>query len=299
MVGPTLLILAGGAGSRSGGPRVIDPVGPNGETIPEYSICDARRAGFGRIVFVIRKEIEQAFKEMSSARFGHHLRVEHVCQELSRLTRSDQIPVFRTKPWGTTHAILMAANTIHEPFAVINAGDFYGAESYRALAHHLQSGTTDYATVGFTLRNTLSDFGSVARTVCHVSGSGFLDKIVELKNVEREGIHARGTDAAGTETTLAGDEIVSMNMWGFTPQVFDQLQTHFEKFLEQNAANEAAECLISSTVNEMLLARQARVKVLHGGDSWFGITYGEDHFRAIEKVRRLIEGGYYPKLLWG
>jgi UTP-glucose-1-phosphate uridylyltransferase len=298
MVSPTLLILAGGAGSRSGGPRVIDPIGPNGEIIPEYSIYDARRAGFDRIVFVIRKEREQAFKEMTRARIGH-LRVEHVCQELSKLTRSDQVPVFRTKPWGTIHAILMAANTIHEPFAVINAGDFYGAESYRALAHHLKSGTTDYAMVGFTLRNTLSDFGSVSRAVCQVNSSGFLDNLVELKNVEREGIHARGTDAAGTETTLAGDEIVSMNMWGFTPQVFDQLLKHFEKFLEQNAAIEAAECLIPTTVNKMLLARQARVKVLHGGDSWFGITYGEDHSRAIEKVRRLIESGYYPKLLWG
>jgi UTP-glucose-1-phosphate uridylyltransferase len=298
MVSPTLLVLAGGAGSRSAGPRVIDPVGPNGEMIPEYSIYDARRAGFDRIVFVIRKEREQAFKEMTRARIGH-LRVEHVCQELGKLTRSDQIPVFRTKPWGTTHAILMAADTIHEPFAVINAGDFYGAESYRAVAHHLKSGTTDYATVGFTLRNTLSDFGSVSRGVCHVNGSGYLEKIVELKNVERVGIHARGTDAAGTETMLAGDEIVSMNMWGFTPQVFDQLRKHFEEFLEQNAGDEAGECLIPSTVNKMLLANQARVKVLHGGDSWFGITYGEDHFRAIQKVRRLIEGGYYPKLLWG
>jgi NDP-sugar pyrophosphorylase family protein len=300
MVNPTLLILAGGAGSRSGGPRVIDPVGPNDETIPEYSIYDARRAGFDRIVFVIRKEVEQAFKELTEARLGrHHIRVEHVFQELGKLTRPDQIPPGRTKPWGTTHAILMAASTIHEPFAVINAGDFYGAESYRALAKQLNSGTRDYALVGFTLRHTLSEFGSVARAVCQVSKDGYVDKIVELKNIEREGVHARNTDAAGEETKLAGDEVVSMNMWGFTPQVFDQLREHFQRFLQENGGDLKGECLIPNTVNNMLVAGQARVKVLRGSDSWFGITYGEDYSWAIEKVRRLIEGGYYPRRLWG
>ena len=245
MVSPTLLILAGGAGSRSGGPRVIDPVGPNDETIPEYSIYDARRAGFGRIVFVIRKEVEHAFKELTDARFGlHHIRVEHVCQEIGKLVRPDQIPAGRTKPWGTTHAILMAASTIHEPFAVINAGDFYGAESYRALARHLTSGSADYAMVGFTLRHTLSEFGTVARGVCQVNKEGYLDKIVVLKNIERVGSHARNIDATGEETNLVGDEVVSMNMWGFTPGVFDHLREHFQKFLHANSGDLTAECLI-------------------------------------------------------
>jgi NDP-sugar pyrophosphorylase family protein len=299
MVSPTLLILAGGAGSRSGGPRVIDPVGPNDETIPEYSIYDARRAGFGRIVFVIRKEVEPAFKALTDERFGrHHIRIEHVCQELGKLARPDQVPSGRTKPWGTTHAILMAASAIHEPFAVINAGDFYGIESYRALVSHLNSGTSDYAVVGYTLRHTLSEFGSVARGVCHVNKEGYLDRIVELKSIEREGVHARNTDAAGGETKLTGDEIASMNMWGFTPKVFDQLREHFQRFLQESEGDLKAECLIPNTINDMLVARQARVKMLHGSDSWFGITYGEDYSRAIVKVRGLIEGGYYPKRLW-
>lgn len=300
MVHPTLLILAGGAGSRSGGPRVIDPVGPNDETIPEYSIYDARRAGFGRIIFVIRKEAEQTFKEMADARLGrHHIRVEHVCQELGKLAHPDQIPSDRIKPWGTTHAILMAANTIYEPFAVINAGDFYGAESYHAMAKHLAEGASDSAMVGYTLRHTLPEFGSVARAVCEIGQDGYLNRIVELKSIEREGVHARATDAAGEETKLTGDEIVSMNMWGFTPNVFERLQEHFRRFLRANGADPKMECLIPNTIDDMLVAGQTRVKVLRGSDSWFGITYGEDYLRAIVKVRGLIEGGYYPKRLWG
>ena len=299
MDNPTLLVLAGGAATRYGPPKIFDPVGPNGETIVEYSIYDARRAGFGRVVFVIRKEIEQAFKEMATARFGRHLQAEYVCQELTKLMRADQIPAGRTKPWGTTHAILMAASIIHEPFAVINVGDFYGPESYRSLVRHLNSGSSDYAMVGFVLRHTLSEFGSVPRAICHVNESGFLDRIVELKNVEREGIHARNIDTQGQETRLAGDEIVSMNIWGFTPQVFDQFRERFHRFSQLNAANATAECLIPNTINDLLTDRMARVRVLRGGDMCFGITYREDYSRAIEKVRRLIESGSYPKRLWG
>ena len=300
MANPTLLILAGGAASRFGRPKVIEPVGPHGETIVEYSIFDARRAGFSRIVFVIRKEIEQAFKEMTTARFGsHHVRVEHVCQELGKLTRSDQVPDDRTKPWGTTHAILMAANTIHEPFAVINVADYYGPESFRVLARHLSSASTDYAMVGFRLRNTLSQFGCVARAICDVDDHGYLCKIVEQKDVERDGSHARATDEAGCEMRLTGEEFVSMNMWGFHPSVFDLLRQQFQYFLEQNSQSLTAECLIPSTMNALLTTGKARVKVLPGSDSWFGITYTEDHAHAIEKVRQLIEGGYYPTRLWG
>jgi len=299
MGNPTLLILAGGAGSRYGGRKIIDPVGPSGETLVEYSIHDARRAGFGRIVFVIRKDVEKAFNEMTTARFGRHLKAEYVVQEPGKLTRPDQVPAGRTKPWGTTHAILMAASTIHEPFGVINVGDFYGAESYRALAAHLNSGTSDYSVMGFVLRNTLSPFGSVARAICHVNENGYLDRIVELKNVEREGGHAQNIDSEGHETRLSGDEVVSMNMWGFTPRVFDQLREQFQKFLQVHSADPQAECIIPNTVNSLLLAGQARVKVLHSGESWFGITYGEDHSRAVENVRRLIEAGCYPKKLWG
>jgi hypothetical protein len=299
MSNPTLLILAGGAGSRYGGRKMIDPVGPNGEALAEYSIYDARRAGFGRIVFVIRKDIEQAFIQMTTARFGRHLKAEYVVQERGKLTRADQVPSGRTSPWGTTHAILMAATAIHEPFAVINVGDFYGAQSYRALAAHLNSATSDYAVMGFVLRNTLSQFGSVARAVCNVNEGGYLDTILELKNVEREGGHAGNIDSEGHETRLTGDEIVSMNMWGFTPHVFDQLHEQFQKFLQLHSADLQAECILPNTVNSLLLAGQARVKVLRSGESWFGITYGEDHSHAVENVRRLIEAGCYPKKLWG
>jgi NDP-sugar pyrophosphorylase family protein len=298
MAAPTLLILAAGMGSRYGGLKLTEPVGPGGETIMDYSIYDARRAGFGRVVFVIRRSIEQRVREIVGARFEKRLAVEYVFQELTQLPLGFHVPAGRTRPWGTTHAILMAGNTIHEPFAVINVDDFYGAESYRALAHHLQSGTGDYAMVGYTLRNTLSEFGVVARGVCKVNDSGFLENIVELKSIEREGGHASNTDAAGRETRLTGDEVVSMNMWGFTPQVFGQLSGHFQKFLELHGTDLESECVLPSTVNELLVAGQARVKVLRGGDSWFGITYREDHSRAAENIRHLIEGGYYPKRLW-
>jgi NDP-sugar pyrophosphorylase family protein len=298
MVTPTLLVLAAGMGSRYGGLKLIEPVGPNGESIMDYSIYDAHRAGFGRVIFVIRREIEPRVKEMVGARIGRHLLVEYVYQELAKLPPGFHVPAGRTKPWGTTHAILMAASTIHEPFAVINVDDFYGAESYHALAHHLQSGTTDYAMAGFVLRNTLSDFGAVARGVCQVDDSGFLENIVELKSIERDGGHARNTDAEGWETRLTGNEVVSMNMWGFTPQVFAPLDEHFQKFLQQNGRDLEAECFIPSTVNELLVDGQARVKVLRSSDSWFGVTYREDHARAIESIRHLIEGGYYPKKLW-
>src|ERR1035438_6090992 len=215
MTSPTLLVLAAGMGSRYGGLKQIDPVGPGGETIMDYSIYDALRAGFGKLVFVIRKDIEQAFKEVVGARFEKRVAVEYAFQELEALPPGFSVPGGRTKPWGTTHAVLMTENAIHEPFAVINADDFYGAEGYSVLARHLQSGTTDYAMVGFVLRNTLSDFGSVARGVCRVNGDGFLESVVELTKIERDGECARNTDAAGTVTRLTGNELVSMNMWGF------------------------------------------------------------------------------------
>jgi NDP-sugar pyrophosphorylase family protein len=298
MVSPTLLVLAAGMGSRYGGLKLIEPVGPDGETVMDFSIYDARRAGFGRIVLVIRREIERRVKEIVNARIGEHLTVEYVYQDLAQLPPGFLAPAGRSKPWGTTHAILMASSVLHEPFAVINVDDFYGAESYHAMAHHLQSGSKDYAMVGFVLRNTLSEFGAVARGVCQVDGNGFLENIVELKSIEREGGHASNTDAAGQETRLTGDEVVSMNMWGFTPQVFGQLHEHFQKFLEVNGRDLEAECFIPSTVNELLVAGQARVKVLRCADSWFGVTYQEDHPRAVECIRRLIEAGNYPKRLW-
>jgi hypothetical protein len=285
-------------GSRYGGLKQIDPVGPAGETIIDYSIFDALRAGFGKLVFVIRKDIEQQFREIVGARFEKRIATEYVFQSLQDIPPRFTVPAGRTKPWGTTQAILLAAGVIHEPFAAINADDFYGADGYRSLAGHLTSGSPDYAMVGFVLRNTLSDFGSVARGVCQVADDGFLLHIAELTKIERDANGARNTDAAGTVTKLTGDEPVSMNMWGFTPRVFDQLRERFEKFLEGNASDLKAECYIPNTVGELVRSKQARVKVLRSSDSWFGVTYREDRPRVIESIRRLIARGLYPERLW-
>jgi NDP-sugar pyrophosphorylase family protein len=295
---PTLLVLAAGMGSRYGGLKQIDPVGPAGETIIDYSIFDALRAGFGKLVFVIRKDIEQQFREIVGARFEKRVAVDYVFQALEDIPRRFTVPAGRTKPWGTTQAILLAENAIHEPFAAINADDFYGADAYRSLAGHLTSGSQDYSMVGFVLRNTLSDFGSVARGVCQVSGDGYLEHIAELTKVERDGNGARNTDAAGKVTKLTGDEPVSMNYWGFTPQVFDQLRENFEKFLESSGTDLKSECYIPNTVGELVRAGQARVKVLHSSDSWFGVTYREDRPRVVESIRALIAKGIYPEKLW-
>lgn len=298
MTGATLLVLAAGMGSRYGGIKQIDPIGPEGETIMDYSIFDARRAGFGKVVFVIRKDIEQPFKETIGTRYDKHIPVEYVFQELGTLVPPQLIPPARSKPWGTAHAILMASNVIREPFAVINADDFYGAGSFRALARHLQSDSEDYAMVSFVLRNTLSDFGSVSRGICRVDARGYLEQIVELNGIERSEGHAVNIDGDGNQTWLNGDEVVSMNMWGFTPEVFPLLLEQFQDFLHKHAGDPKAECYIPSTVNELIADGVVRIRVLPGGEAWFGVTYREDRPRAIGNIRRLVEGGYYPKRLW-
>jgi len=298
MTKPTLLVLAAGMGSRYGGLKQIDPVGPADETIIDYSIYDAMRAGFGKLVFVIRKDIEQQFKEIVGARFEKRIAVEYVFQELDKLPPGCSLPAGRTKPWGTTHAILMAADTIRAPFAAINADDFYGAEAYRLLAQHLTSGTTDYAMVGFILRNTLSKFGSVARGVCRVDENNHLKSVVEMMKIEPDGGGAKNTDAAGQITKLTGEEAVSMNFWGFTPALFPQLKTQFEAFLKKSGNELKSECYIPSTVNDLVVVGQAKVKVLRTNDFWFGVTYREDRPQVVESIRQLIAQGKYPEKLW-
>jgi dTDP-glucose pyrophosphorylase len=298
MANLTLLVLAAGMGSRYGGLKQIDPIGPHGETIMDYSIYDARRAGFSKVIFIIRKDIEQAFIQTVGKHYEKRIAVEYVFQELNKLPSGIILPPGRTKPWGTTHAILMAADTIHEPFAVINADDFYGASGYRALANHLQAATQDCAMVGYTLRNTLSEFGAVSRGVCHVSKDGFLQSIVEMKSIEREGGHAINTDEQGLKTRLSGDEIVSMNMWGFVPQIFDRLHQHFHAFLQESGSDLKAESYIPTTMNELIKSGEARVKVLQSADEWFGITYRDDRTQAVEKIHRLIKDGHFPRRLW-
>ena len=297
MTSPTLLVLAAGMGSRYGGLKQIDPVGPGGETIMDYSIYDAIRAGFCKIVFVIRKDIEEPFKQSVGARFEKRIAVEYVFQELDKLPHGFNVPHGRTKPWGTTHAVLMAADSIRQPFAVINADDFYGAQSFRILARHLQSDTPDYAMVGFVLRNTLSDFGAVARGVCRVNSDQTLQAVVELTNIHREVPGARTIDEKGHITRLSGNEVVSMNMWGFNPGVFGLLQVQFEQFLNRSGSDLKAECYLPGAVNELVLTGQARVKILSTNDSWFGVTYREDQPNVIASVRKLIETGAYPARL--
>jgi UTP-glucose-1-phosphate uridylyltransferase len=298
MISPTLLVLAAGMGSRYGGLKQIDSVGPNGETIVDYSIYDALRAGFAKVVFVIRKDIEQPFRMTVGARFERHVDVEYVFQELDRLPPGFFAPADRIKPWGTLHAVLAAAGTINEPFAVINADDFYGAESYRSLARYLQSDLLNYAMVGFVLRNTLSDFGPVSRGVCQVDGNDFLEGIIELANIVCDGAHAMNIDATGRVTKLSGDEVVSMNMWGFRPHIFEQLREIFQEFLGRSGSDLSSESYLPSAVNELALAGRAHVKVLRTNDLWCGITYREDHPRVVERISQLIRDGFYPKWLW-
>jgi len=294
----TLLVLAAGMGSRYGGLKQIAPVGPRGETLMDYSIYDALRAGFDKLVFVIRREIERPFKETIGRRFEEHVVVEYAFQELERLPGGYAVPSERRKPWGTAHAILVAAEVVHEPFAVINADDFYGAQSFRVLAEHLQSRSPAYAMVGFVLGNTLSEFGSVARGVCQVGPENFLENVVELTRIERDGSTARHTDSAGLSHVLTGEEIVSLNMWGFTPTVFDQLQTQFVAFLNTHGNERNAEFFISSVIGTLVREGQARVKVLRTPDSWFGITYKEDRPWVVAGIQRLFERGEYPGQLW-
>jgi hypothetical protein len=298
MTKPTLLVLAAGMGSRYGGLKQIDPVGPAGETIIDYSIYDAMRAGFGKLVFVIRHDIEQQFREIVGSRFEKRIEVEYAFQELNKLPAGFSVPEGRTKPWGTTHAILMAESVVKEPFAAINADDFYGQRAYQVLAEHLTSGTADYAMVGFILKNTLSDHGSVARGVSRTDAHHYLTSIVEMLKIERDGAGAKNTDADGKVTKLNGDEAVSMNFWGFTPALFPQIKTAFEAFLQKSGRELKSECYIPMTVGELVTGGQAKVKVLRSPDSWFGVTYREDRPQVVESIRRLIAKGDYPAKLW-
>lgn len=291
---PTLLILAAGMGSRYGGLKQIDAVGPSGETILDFSVYDASRAGFGQIVFVIRRDIEDAFRQSIGARFEQRVPVKYVFQEIDDLPPGFTVPAGRTKPWGTTQAVLAAAEVIHEPFAVINADDFYGQESFQSLSRHLQTESSGYAMIGFILRNTLSEFGSVARGISAVDENGYLASVVEVTGIERDS----GEIKAAGGIRLSGDEIVSMNMWGFTPRVFDQLRAYFESFLEANSLDQRAECYLPNAVNSLIHSGESRVRVLPTSEAWFGVTYREDRPRVVESIGRLVSSGVYPKRLW-
>lgn len=298
MTHPTLLVLAAGLGSRYGGLKQIDPIGPSGETILDYSIYDAIRAGFRKVVFVIRKDIEMPFKRTICPRFQDRIAVEYVFQELGSLPSGFSVPAGRSKPWGTTHAILAAANAISEPFAVINSDDFYGTNSYHLLAQHLRSKASMNVMVGFVLRNTLSEFGTVSRGLCQVDERSFLRRIVELRHIKNDHGCIRDTGNAGSAVPLTGNEIVSMNMWGFSPAIFGQLQECFRNFLVRSGSDTASESYLPGAINELLLADKVRVKVLSTSDPWCGITYREDRPAVVKTIGHLIHSGEYPGRLW-
>ena len=293
----TLVVLAAGMGSRYGGLKQIDPVGPGGEVIIDYSVFDAVRAGFNKLVFVIRHDIEDAFKETIGRRFESRLPVEYVFQELD-LPQGTAVPSARKKPWGTAHAILMAADAVAEPFAVINADDFYGADSFRILGAHLGSGSADYAMVGFTLRNTVSDFGSVARGVCELTTEGRLKSVVEVFGIEKQSQGVKPTAKAPADIRLTGEEIVSMNMWGFNPSLFAHLRHDWAAFIAAHDQDEKAEFFIPTVINNLVSSGQERLRVLPTSSLWFGVTYREDRPMVIESISKLIAKGEYPERLW-
>jgi NDP-sugar pyrophosphorylase family protein len=293
---PTLVILAAGMGSRYGGLKQIDPVGPAGETIMDYSIHDAARSGFGKVVFVIRRGFAEVFKRDVGARAERRLAVDYAYQELADVPAWFTVPAEREKPWGTAHAILAARPLVNEPFAAINADDFYGREGFELMARHLAAPGSDFAMVGYVLRTTLSDHGSVARGVCAVAAGDYLDTVVEHLRIERSGDAAVDRRIDG-DVPLTGDEIVSMNFWGFTPALFEHLQAGFEEFLRAQGGRTKSEFLIPYVVDRLIEEHKARVKVLRSTGAWFGVTYPEDKPRVMENIRALIAQGLYPASL--
>ncbi len=298
---PTLFVLAAGMGSRYGGLKQLDGLGPNGETIMDYSIFDAIRGGFGKLVFVIRKMFEQDFREKIISKYENHIPVEVVFQELDDLPEGFTCPADRVKPWGTNHAVLMGKGVIHEPFAVINADDFYGRDSFAVLGKQLMAmaGTVnDYCMVGYRVGNTLSESGSVARGVCGTNAEGFLTTVVERTAIERINGDICFTDENGQTVTLAENTPVSMNMWGFTPDYFQHSETFFKQFLSQHIDNLKCEFFIPLMVNELITTGEARVKVLDTTSKWFGVTYAEDRQSVVDKIQALVDAGEYPQTLF-
>jgi NDP-sugar pyrophosphorylase family protein len=298
----TLVVLAAGIGSRYGGLKQIEAVGPHGAIVIEYSVYDAIRAGFDRVVCVIRRDIEADFRSLVAARFEKHIPVDYVFQDMNDLPAGFSLAADRVKPWGTGHAVMACRNHVKSPFAVINADDFYGRRSYEVLGQFLKGVRPDsgnYSMVGFTLRNTLSEHGHVARGVCEVDGRGLLKRVQERTNIERTVTGVRYAEANGGWTALTGDEVVSMNMWGLTPSLFGHLQDEFPLFLQKNAANPKSEFFLPMVVDGLVGAGKASVKVLSTPEHWFGVTYPQDKSVVVEGLRRLVENGVYPEKLWG
>lgn len=298
---PTLLILAAGIGSRYGGLKQLDPIGPSGETIVDYSIYDALQSGFGKVVFIIKEEIEKDFREVFYEKLKSHVAVDYVMQEIWKVPEGVKVPDGRRKPWGTGHAILMADGTIDGPFAVINSDDFYGRGAYQTLAEYYQgwssSRENDYCMVGYRVANTLSEFGAVSRGVCQTDANGFLLDVVERTQIAR-GEKGICFSEKGQEFPLADDTTVSMNFWGFTPSFFGFLRTGFDDFIRKNVNELKSEYYIPTEVNHLIRERRATVRVLPCVEKWFGMTYHEDREQVVKNIRSLIKNGVYPENLW-
>lgn len=298
---PTLFVLAAGMGSRYGGLKQMDGLGPNGETIMDYSIYDALRGGFGKIVFVIRESFDEEFREKIVSKYKNHVPVEVVYQELDNLPEGFSLHPDRVKPWGTNHAVLMGKDVIKEPFAVINADDFYGKESFAIIAEFLKTiegKQNHYCMVGYRLRNTLSESGSVARGVCETDQNGFLTSIVERTHIERVDGVIKYKDSENYWFDLSENTPVSMNMWGFTPDYFEYSEKYFIKFLEENQHNIKSEYFIPLMVDHLISTKTADVKVLDTPSKWFGVTYSEDRPSVVAKLQELVDKGEYPSPMW-
>ncbi len=301
---PTLLLLAAGMGSRYGGLKQLDSVGPNGETIMDYSIYDAIKAGFGKIVFVIRKDFEEDFRKKILSKYEGHIDAELVFQSLDALPEGFTCPEERVKPWGTNHAVMMAAKVIHEPFCVINCDDFYNRDAFMVIGKYLselpEGAKNQYAMVGFRIGNTLSENGTVARGICTVDDKGSLTTVVERTEIKRIDGKVSYKDENGAWVQVDDNTPVSMNVWGFTPDYFDYSEAFFKEFLsrEENRNSLKSEFYIPMMVNQLIQERTATVRVLDTTSKWFGVTYAADREDTVERVRKLIEEGVYPNHLF-
>lgn len=298
---PTLFVLAAGMGSRYGGLKQLDGLGPHGETIMDYSIYDAVRAGFGKVVFVIRHSFEQDFKDKIVKKYESVIPVEIVFQELENLPEGFTLNPERVKPWGTNHAVLMGKDVIKEPFAVINADDFYGRESFQILADYLKTmtgKTNEYCMIGYRVGNTLSESGAVARGVSATDEDGYLTTVVERTHIERIDGKVQYKDETGTFVTISDNTPVSMNMWGFTPDYFDYSEKDFIEFLKNNTDNLKGEYFIPLMVNKLIQDKTVKLKVLDTPSKWFGVTYADDREAVVAKINALIAAGEYPEKLW-
>lgn len=301
---PQLVVMAAGMGSRYGGAKQIEPVGPSGEIILDYAVYDAIQAGFGKVVFVINRKIEDAFREKVGDAISGRVEVAYAFQELdSCLPAGRTVPPGRTKPWGTGHAVLCAGSAVTGPFAVINADDYYGRGAFTILAEYLRGaadsdGVYDYCMVGYVLRNTLTAHGHVARGVCDVRADGSLASIVERTKIQAFGEAVRYTEDGEHWIDISGDSTVSMNMWGFTPSFMDELAARFPAFLDANRDEARAEYFMPTVVNELIGQGKARVHVLHTDERWFGMTYRSDMADVRRAIREKIAEGIYPENLW-